>query len=178
MFDKLIDILVQFSSNLVPFTIIPTYQAAGVLRCGRYNRTLGAGFHWKVPFFEDVHTENVYTTTMRFLPQTCVTKDRKTIVVTGMIRYRIVDVKPYICEVGDPHDVVMDVGMGAILSHIRDRTFDELIDTPPESKIASVIRRQAGTFGFEIISFTFIDIGLTRSLRLITDANLFSSHLL
>lgn len=168
MFEKLFEFLAQFGKHLVPFVIVPTYQNAGILRLGRYHRTLQPGLHWKLPFADDPYLENVFLTTVRLQPQTVTTKDNVSVVVAGVVRYQVVDVKPYICNIGDQHDLLIDTSMGAILRAARELTFKELLDGPPESKIAADIRRKVKDFGVAIESFTFTDMGAIRSIRLIT----------
>jgi hypothetical protein len=77
-------------------------------------------------------------------------------------------VLPYITKFGDQHDVLIDVSMGAVLKAVRGMTFKELLDAPPEGKIAADIRRQVKPAGMEIESFTFTNMGNLRSIRLIT----------
>lgn len=168
MFDWLREIISQLGGHLLPFKIVPAYQNAGVLRLGKYRRTVGPGLRWKWPFIEDVYTENVFITTVRLQPQTLTTKDNVSIVVAGVVRYKVVDVEPYITQIGDQHDLLIDTSMGSILKAVREVSFEALTTDPPESRIASDIRRQVKPFGVAIESFTFTDMGRIRSMRLIT----------
>ncbi|HXC03243.1 MAG TPA: SPFH domain-containing protein [Bacteroidia bacterium] len=154
--------------HLLPFTVIHVYQNAGVLRFGHYHRTLMPGFHWRWPFVEEIYPENIYRTTLALEPQTITTKDDKTVVVGGIVRYRIVDVQPFITEIGNQHDLLRDTSMGAVLRQVRQVELRALLDKPPENVIASDVRRQVKPYGMEIESFTFTDIGQIRTLRLIT----------
>jgi modulator of FtsH protease HflK len=154
--------------HLIPFIVVPIYQNAAVLRFGKYSRTLEPGFHWRWPFAEEVITENIFRTTLALEPQTITTKDDKTVVVGGIIRYRITDVEPFITEIGNQHDLLRDTGMGAVLKQVRQIELRSLLDKPPENAIASDIRRQVKPYGMEIELFTFTDIGQIRTLRLIT----------
>ena len=168
MFDWIREILTALQSHLVPCFIVHVYQGVGVLRFGKYHRTLGAGFHWRIPLVEDVVWENTYTTTLALEPQTITTKDDKTVVVGGIVRYKIADVEPFITKIGDQHDLLRDTSMGAVLRQVRQSDLRSLLDAPPENKIASDIRRQVKDYGMEIESFTFTDIGQIRTIRLIT----------
>jgi modulator of FtsH protease HflK len=154
--------------KLLPFTVIPVYQNAAVLRFGKYSRTLDPGFHWRWPFAEDVYHENIFLTTLALEPQTITTKDDKSVVISGIVRYRIADVKPFITEIGNQHDLLRDTSMGAVLKQVRQIELRTLLDNPPESKIAADIRRQVKPFGMEIESFTFTDCAPIKTFRLIT----------
>jgi membrane protease subunit HflK len=168
MFDWLKTILDGLWGHLLPFTVIHQYERGGVFRLGLYNRTLEPGFHWRWPLAEQIVTEHTVTTTLALEPQTITTKDNKSVVVSGIVRYRIVNVQSFVCEISSPHDVLRDTSMGSVLKQTRQIELRTLLDEPPESKIASDIRRQVKEFGIEIDSFTFIDIGQIRTLRLIT----------
>jgi regulator of protease activity HflC (stomatin/prohibitin superfamily) len=168
VFERLFEFLAAFGKDLCPFVVVPVYQNAGVLRFGKYSRTLVPGFHWKWPFVEDVYKENVFITTVRLQPQTLTTKDDVSIVLAGVVKYRVVEVEPYLSRIGDQHDLLIDTAMGAVLKEVRELSFQDLLNDPPALKIASSIRRQVKDFGVEIISYTFTDLGRIRSIRLLT----------
>ena len=168
MFDWVREIVSALHEHMVPFVVVYDYESAVVFRLGQYDRTLAPGFHWKWPFVESVVSEHTARTTLALEPQTVTTQDDKTVTVQGIVRYRIVDVRPFVIEIGDQHDVLRDTSMGAVLKSVRLMTVKELTDTPPESKIAADIRRQVKPFGIEIDLFTFTDIGQIRVFRMIT----------
>ncbi len=172
MLEWLARVLESIWEHLIPFVVIHQYARGGVFRFGMYHRTLEPGFHWRWPFAEDIVTEHTVTTTLALEPQTITTKNDKAVVVSGIVRYRIVDIEPFVCEIGNQHDVLRDTSMGAVLKQTRQIELRTLLDDPPESKIASDIRRLVKPFGIEIDSFTFTDIGQIRTLRLITHTHL------
>jgi regulator of protease activity HflC (stomatin/prohibitin superfamily) len=178
MLEPLFNFLAQIRDKIIPCTIISVYERGAVLRLGHYHRTVEPGLRWHWPLIEKLTAEITAIATLRLQPQTCTTKDRKSIVVAGVVKYQLVDVQAYVCKVFDAQDVLFDISMGAILKEIRLLTYDQLVDQPPEAKIASAIRRQVKEFGFEIISMTFIDIGEIRSLRLIQHTQQHNEHLL
>lgn len=60
MLDRLIDLLVEFVELFQCFVYIDEFEEAVVLRAGRYNRTIGPGFHWIIPFnIEDLIDVNI-----------------------------------------------------------------------------------------------------------------------
>lgn len=168
MFEWLKAVIEGLWEHLIPFVVVHVYQNAGIFRFGRYHRTLGVGFHWRWPLVEDIVSESICITTLALEPQTITTKDDKTVVITGIVRYRITDVEPFICEIGNQHDLLRDTSMGAALKQVRQIDLRTLLDDPPENKIASDIRRQVKPYGMEIDAFTFTDIGQIRTLRIIS----------
>jgi regulator of protease activity HflC (stomatin/prohibitin superfamily) len=168
LFERLLDLLLQFGKHLAPFVVVISYQNAGVFRLGKFHRKLEGGLHWKWPFLEEIVPENVFITTVRLQPQTVTTKDNQSVVCAGVVRYRVLDIQAYQTRIGDQHDVLIDTAMGAVLRAARVQSFEELCDSPPESRIAADIRRQVKDFGMGVEQFTFTDLGRIRSIRLIT----------
>lgn len=167
MFDWIRDILQAVGGHLRFWVVIDAYQNGGVLRFGKYSRTLAAGIHWKIPFVEVVNEQNVSLTTMRLPPQTLTTKDNVGVVAAAMVRYSIKDVEPYICGVTDQADVLIDVSMGAILKAITEATYEQLLAQLPEAKVTTAVRAKVNRYGFKIEEITFTDFAKVRSIRLI-----------
>lgn len=166
MFEKLVELAAQWWMHITPcYTVVPS-QNAGVLRLGKYHRTDLPGFHWKWPLIDELNTQDVCVTTMRVPQQTLTTMDRRTIVVGGIIKYRIKDVKPYICDILDQKDVLLDVTMGAVLEEILKRTFDEIMTLPPKKEILDLVREKVNEYGFKVMEFTFTDLGDIITVRL------------
>lgn len=178
MFDWLRAILEAAWDRLLPFTVVHQYQNTGVFRFGKYHRTLGPGLHWRWPFAEDLVTEDICIKTLALDFQTVTTKDNNAVVVCGIVRWRIVDVKPFICEIGNQHDVLRDTSMGAVLNAVRMVDLATLRDDPPGNKIAIEIRRLVKPYGINIEAFTFTDSGPIKTYRLMTHTHTPMDHLL
>ena len=72
--------------------IVPEQQAFIVERLGKYDRTLGPGFHLLIPFVERVaYTQSLKEEAMHVQPQTCVTADNVQLTVDGILYLRVVD---------------------------------------------------------------------------------------
>lgn len=171
MIEKLIDLLANGWHYIAPFVVLEPYEGGGVLRFGRYHRTIGCGFSWKWPLAEVVISVPTCTTTMRIPPQTLTTRDGVGVVCGGVIKYQIKDVEPYICGVLDQVDVLADTTMGAILSAVTDADYETL-----RADLAGAARRarqrvadQVNRFGFKVEAITFTDFGKVRSFRLVSE---------
>jgi regulator of protease activity HflC (stomatin/prohibitin superfamily) len=168
MFDWIREIAIALKDHLTPFVIVYEYERAAVFRFGKYHRTIEPGFNWRWPLVESYLSEHTVVTTLALEPQSVTTKDEKSVVVQGIVRYRIADVKLFLTEISNQHDVLRDTAMGAVLKQVRLVEFRPLLDEPPESKIAADIRRQVKPFGIEVELFTFTDAANMKTLRLIT----------
>ena len=54
MFDKLIDFLIQFGKDLLPFVIVEQWNGAVHLRFGKFVSVRYPGIHLKLPFFDSI----------------------------------------------------------------------------------------------------------------------------
>ena len=54
MFDKLVDLLVRFGKDMLPFVIIEQWNSSVQLRFGKYIGVRNPGIHFKIPFFDSI----------------------------------------------------------------------------------------------------------------------------
>lgn len=194
MLDRLWEILANIWHDLLPWIVIDPYQNGGRLRLGCYHSTLtsangvfGYGFHFKIPFADQINTQNVSVTTTRLPPQTLETKDGVSVGVAVQLRFRIENIEPFICGVTDQMDVLIDTAMGAVLSAVMTRTYEEIRTNlagigkakmaDVEKAIADRTKQQVEEYGFRIEQVKFTDFSSkVRAYRLITPhaANLFN----
>lgn len=170
MIEKILEILTKCWGWVTPLLVIDAYQGAAVLRWGTFNRSLGPGLHWKWPIAEEAYIDATCVTTMRMPPQTLTTKDDVAVVVQAMVKYQIVDMKPYVTEIYDQKDVLGDVTMGAIRAAVQEHTWLELKDSTHEATIVELVRKECNRYGFKIHKITFTDFGRVVSLRLMQQA--------
>lgn len=167
MIEKLIELAAQGWNWLTPFVIVVASQNAGVLRFGRYHRTLAPGFHWKWPLVEEANTQNTCVTTLRLPPQTLTTKDFKVVVVAAIVKYQVKDIEPFITEIWDQTDVLADVTMGAVRKVVSAQAYADLIENPPEATVLDLVRKEVNRYGFKVERVTFTDLAEVFSVRLI-----------
>jgi membrane protease subunit HflK len=167
MFKEVLDFLVSVGSDLLPFTVVTAYQNAGVLRLGHYHRTLGPGFHWKIPFADDVNSQAVCESTQRIPPQTLMTKDGHNVTVSAVVRFQIINVEAYICLIWDQGDVLIDTTAGAVMEAVMDSTLEQLRIEPPTRRVLELVRKECNRYGFKIHKITFPDLAETWAIRLI-----------
>jgi regulator of protease activity HflC (stomatin/prohibitin superfamily) len=72
--------------------IVPQKKAFIVERLGKYNATLGAGFHLLMPFFDKVsYKHTLKEQAIDVAPQTCITKDNISVEVDGILYMTVMD---------------------------------------------------------------------------------------
>jgi regulator of protease activity HflC (stomatin/prohibitin superfamily) len=169
MFDKLIDLLSNWIEQLLPIFIIRDYEKAVLLRVGKYKRTINPGIHFKIPFFDEVLSQHVVVTTLSLPPQSLYTKDRQNVVVKGLVKYRIADVKTFLLEVYDAQDAISDMTQSIIKNIIMDKSLVECTDSEIDNTLTKKSRVEARKWGVEIQQVTLTDLAPIRSFRLIND---------
>lgn len=72
--------------------LVPTQKTYIVERLGRYQKTLGAGFHTLIPFLDRVkYRQDLREETIEVEPQECFTKDNVKVEVDGVIYLSVID---------------------------------------------------------------------------------------
>jgi membrane protease subunit HflK len=170
MFDKLIELLSTWWYYITPVVIIPTYEEAVLLRFGHFKKVLHPGFHVKLPILDEVLTQHVVVTTLSLSAQSLYTLDKQNIVVKGVIKYRIADVKTFLLEVYDAQDALSDMTQSIIKNIIISTTMDNCIDPDIDNVLTKKVRVEARKWGVDIQQVTLTDIAPIRSFRIINDS--------
>ena len=171
MLDKLIDWIIQIWEQLIPFIIIMDYQEGVRFRLGKFRETLKAGFFWKIPFADTVIIANVAWEMLPLQPQSLTTKDGKSIVVTGLVKFKICDIKKHTINVAHSEAAIGDVTMGIISDEIMDRNWVEVKAGKRDNRILIKAKNEALEWGIEIQSVTLIDMAEITSIRLVGNKN-------
>ena len=61
MFDKIIEFIIRFWKDLLPFVIVEQWNEALILRFGKFKKLIKPGIHFKIPFFDSVWETIVIT---------------------------------------------------------------------------------------------------------------------
>jgi regulator of protease activity HflC (stomatin/prohibitin superfamily) len=169
MLDRLIDVVLQFGSDVLPGIIIRDYEEAVLLRFGKFKKLLKPGFHVKIPFADEVIEQHVVVTTLSLAAQSLYTSDRQNIVVKGVIKYKISDVKTFLLEVFDAQDAIADMSQSIIKNVIMSMSLEECTDMELDNTLTKKVRVEARKWGVEIQQVTLTDLAPIKSFRLIND---------
>lgn len=169
MFDKLVELLTNWWIELKPMVIIRDYEEAVLLRFGIFKRVLKPGIHFKIPMFDEVIDQHVVVTTLSLDAQSLYTKDKQNIVVKGLVKYRIADVKIFLLEVYDAQDAISDMSQSIIKNVIMSMTLEECTDSELDNTLTKKVRVEAKKWGVDVQQVTLTDLAPIRSIRLIND---------
>jgi regulator of protease activity HflC (stomatin/prohibitin superfamily) len=170
MFDKLIEIITHWWLQLTPVIIIRDYEGAVLLRFGKFHSVLEPGLHVKIPLFDEVIDQHVVVTTLSLDAQSLYTKDKQNIVVKGVIKYKISDVKTFLLEVYDAQDALSDMSQSIIKNVIMSMTMEECTDQELDNTLTKKVRVEDRKWGVEVQQVTLTDLAPIRSFRFINDS--------
>jgi|SRR3990167_1817391 len=99
------------------FTVVPQQSRFLVERLGRYHKTLDSGFHWMVPFFDQI--EYKMSTKEQIIDvsnQRAITKDNVALNIDGVVFFRIEDVQRAAYNIENYEE-------GSLLCHLSTQTY-------------------------------------------------------
>ena len=167
MLDKLVDLLVRFGRDMLPFVIIEQWNAAVQLRYGKWIRNLSGGIYFKIPFFDSVIECPVITQSVNLPSQTLTTLDEESIVLKAIIRYRVSNIQTYLLSVMHANDVLIDTTQGIIRDVVEMTTWPGLVDV--NSQITNEVKEYVVRWGIEIEAVTITDLAIVKSFRIFGD---------
>jgi membrane protease subunit HflK len=170
VFERLLDAIIGWWNWLRPCFVVRAWERGVVLRFGAYNRDLAPGLHWKWPLIEEPVEFTACISTVRLPAQSLTTKDDVQVTLAAIVKYEIVDPKPYAVEIWDQHDVLADVTMGAIRRLTAQAEYSALVTQPPEQEILSAVRKEVNKYGFKIHAVTLTTFTRARPLMLLNQS--------
>lgn len=172
MLDSITNFILSSLGFFQFFTVVDVYERGIVLRFGKYHRSLGAGFHFIVPFYIDqTMTHETVLTTRNMGYQTLTTKDDIDIVLSSVVSYKIFNVKALLLEVEEAETVLEDIITGIITNAVLTSNYDKIISKKFTDKLTAEIAAQANAFGIDVTKFFFVDLASIKTIRLITDGS-------
>ena len=167
MFDKLIDFLLRFVDDALPFTVVNQWERGVYLRFGKFRRVVGTGLVLKFPFTDNVIKTEVITQTVHLQPQTLTTLDEKSIVLKSIIRYHVHDVRKFLLSVMHASDVLVDTTQGIIRDTVEGTNWEDLyeVNEPLKQEVMKVVEG----WGITVEKVTLTDLGIVRTYRIMGD---------
>ena len=110
--------------------VVPQQSAYIVERLGRYNATLGAGFHILIPFIDAIRYRHSLKETAADIPaQVCITRDNVQVEVDGVLYLKVLDAERASYGVSDYLFAISQLAQTTLRSEVGkidlDRTFEE-----------------------------------------------------
>ena len=167
MFDKLIDLIVTFIHDILPWKIVDQWESGVHLKIGKFYRVVSPGFNWKVPFFDKIWVTPVITQTVNLSPQTLTTLDERSVVLTSIVRYHVFNVQSFLLNVMHANDVLVDTTQGIIRDMVENTNWESLVDLT--DYVTPEVNKQVSKWGIEVELVSFPDLGQIKTYRVMTD---------
>ena len=168
MITHVIDVLARCWWWLVPFRVIADYERAVVLRLGCFRRLLSPGLHWVRPLgIDQVLIQCIAWNTTALHDQALVTADHHQVSVSGIITWRVNNVRKFLLDVTDQDSVLADVTYGSIAVHVRSCTWEQLTDAEYAERLSKEVRKRAFTYGIEVKQVQFANVTKSKAIRLL-----------
>ena len=159
-FARLIDLLVEFWRDLIPWFIVDSYEQAVVLRLGAgplqspggrpYHRVVGPGPHWRIPFIDQYFKQNVVPESGTFNPQVFLSLEGTAYLCQFHVLHSISDIVTYTCDVENADSVLTDAVAGTLRRVIATMTDEELRGDDLETYLTTRARTRAKRFGIYV----------------------------
>jgi membrane protease subunit HflK len=148
---------------------VDQWEKGVYLELGKFKKVVEPGLNWKVPFFTQILTTPVITQTVNLKSQTVTSLDEKSVVLSSIVRYHIVDVEKFLLGVMHANDVLVDTTQGTIRDIVEETNWEDLYDlgnlVKPE--VNSVVEK----WGIEVEQVSFPDLGEIKTYRIMSDSN-------
>lgn len=168
--EKIIDFILQFLKDFLPFFVVKQYEKAVVYRFGKVYSLRDEGFWLKIPFADDPEHHIYLTTTMQTPVQSVITKDGKSVSVKSVIKYHLFDVELYATSIYDTADALSDITQGHIMLAINSSNYEDCRDVAElGNTISKKVRADAKRNGIGVEQVTLTDFIETRNYRLFNE---------
>lgn len=148
--------------------IVPQREAFVVERLGKYSKTLGAGFHFLIPFVDKVaYKHSLKEIAMDVPPQNCITKDNITIEVDGVLYMQVLDPKKASYGIENYFYASTQLAQTTLRSEIGklelDRTFEER--DAINSNLIQALDKASDPWGIKITRYEIANISPPQSVK-------------
>lgn len=141
--------------------VVPQRSQYVIERLGKYSRTLDAGFHFLVPFFDRVAYQHSLKEEAIDVPkQSCITKDNITVEVDGVMYFQVVDAKGASYGIGNYRFGVIQLAQTKLRSEIGkielDKTFEER--EAVNGAVVAAVDKASEPWGIKLLRYEIKDI--------------------
>lgn len=166
MLDRLIDLIVALWIHFQPIVFVMQYDEAVVMRGGKYLKNWKPGWHLRIPFVDDFHTDTVMFDTMTIKEVNITTIDGKTASIGGEYDIKIVDIYKALITTHSWRSNMVDVTQGILSDTLEDYSWEDLRKKTTKNAVEKKIQKRAEEMGLEVSNFNFTNKALSRVYKL------------
>lgn len=141
--------------------IVPQRSEYVIERLGKYRKSIGAGFHILIPFFDKVAYKRILKEeVMEIPPLDCITSDNVSVSLDGVLYIQVIDSKLSAYGIDDYRVAASQLAQTSLRSVIGkielDRTFEERESL--NQQVVSAIDEAAQNWGIKVLRYEIKDI--------------------
>lgn len=155
-----------FGSLKAWYTVRPWERAIRV-RYGRWTVEIGPGLHLRIPLLDQVFVQNVRLRVLNLPVQTVTNSAGETTTLSGVVSWRIRDVRVMYQRLHTPEDWILNT----VLAALAEAVYESREPMSPKAAgeiAAALIMGPARDVGMEIEQVSVTDLAKVRTYRLIT----------
>jgi len=161
---------------LTGFTIFLLFSTAKVVaqrtelvieRLGRYNRTLGAGFHILIPFLDRVaYKRNLKEEVYDIASQNCITKDNVQVIVDGVIYLQVIDSRLSCYGIEDYRIAAQNLAQTSLRSVLGKMTLDRTFEEREflNQSVVAAVDEAAQNWGVKVLRYEVKDLQVSEEI--------------
>jgi membrane protease subunit HflK len=167
VFDRIVDLLIQFMELFQVFVFIDAYEKGVVLRQGKFNRVVEPGLRWIIPFGqEEVLVANVKPEPMYLDVQSLHTADDYACNIQVGLIWRITDIKEFLIENEDTEDIVGMLCSGLVTRSVHANKWTALRKDGYAGSLKAPMNRKVRKRGAEIDEVVVQDFAAGHASRI------------
>lgn len=156
-------LVVSFLLSLVAKTVVvvPQQEEYVIERLGKYSRTLSAGLHFLIPFFDRISSKMTrQEIPMDTAAQTVITGDNVSVTLDGILYFQVVDSFKATYGVNDYEFAIESLTKTTLRSECGKYTLDQLLEERDRinAVVVSVLDQASEAWGVKVLRFEIKDI--------------------
>ncbi len=151
MFDKLVDLFVDFIEVFQVYTFVDHFDEGVILRKGKFRKVVGAGMHWLLPGkFERIITQNIKPDPMELDIQSVHTLDGYATNFNIGLIWKVTDVREFLLEWENTQQMIDLLATGVCSAAIIDSKWVEVNTNKFLQGLKAPINRKVRKRGAEV----------------------------
>jgi regulator of protease activity HflC (stomatin/prohibitin superfamily) len=136
-------------------------------RLGRYNRTLGAGFHILIPFLDRVaYRRNLKEEVYDIASQNCITKDNVQVIVDGVIYLQVIDSRLSCYGIENYKIAAQNLAQTSLRSVLGKMTLDRTFEEREflNQSVVAAVDEAAQNWGIKVLRYEVKDLQVSEEI--------------
>lgn len=147
--------------------VVPQRKEFVVERLGKYKKTLQAGFHILIPFFDRIaYRRSLKEEPIDIAAQTCITADNVTLEVDGILYIQVIDAKKSAYGIDNFHFAATQLAQTSLRSAIGKITLDSTFEAREtlNGQVVMALDEAAENWGVKVLRYEIKDIQPPRTV--------------